>query len=218
MPCGFEREGRKVLLSLPYSNLGVGFLPWGSKKIGLKKDELKTNLQGEHNLKNIMFALLVANIYNLDLNKTLDSISKFKPLEHRMEYVGKYKDIIFYNDVIATIPEATINACNTLKDVNTLIFGGMDRDIDYTKLVEYLNNSNIKHLICMPSTGHKLIPLLDKEKVIKVETLEEAVDKAYEVTEKEKICLLSPAAASYEYFKNFEEKGKRYKELVREKE
>ena len=94
----------------------------------------------------------------------------------------------------------------------------MDRDIDYTKLVEYLNNSNIKHLICMPSTGHKLIPLLDKEKVIKVETLEEAVDKAYEVTEKEKICLLSPAAASYEYFKNFEEKGKKYKELVREKE
>ena len=187
-------------------------------KLLLKKDELKTNLQGEHNLKNIMFALLVANIYNLDLNKTLDSISKFKPLEHRMEYVGKYKDIIFYNDVIATIPEATINACNTLKDVNTLIFGGMDRDIDYTKLVEYLNNSNIKHLICMPSTGHKLIPLLDKEKVIKVETLEEAVDKAYEVTEKEKICLLSPAAASYEYFKNFEEKGKRYKELVREKE
>ena len=187
-------------------------------KLLLKKDELKTNLQGEHNLKNIMFALLVANIYNLDLNKTLDSISKFKPLEHRMEYVGKYKDIIFYNDVIATIPEATINACNTLKDVNTLIFGGMDRDIDYTKLVEYLNNSNIKHLICMPSTGHKLIPLLDKEKVIKVETLEEAVDKAYEVTEKEKICLLSPAAASYEYFKNFEEKGKKYKELVREKE
>lgn len=181
----------------------------------LNRKDIITELKGEHNIKNILFALMVSYIYKLDLNKALESIKNFKPLEHRMELVGKYDDIIFYNDVIATIPEATISACNALENVNTLIFGGLDRNIKYDELVDYLNKSNIKHFICMPSTGHKLASLLDKERVIKVDTLEEAVDKAFEVTEKNSICLLSPAAASYEYFKNFEEKGNRYKELIR---
>lgn len=181
----------------------------------LNKKDIITELKGEHNLKNILFALMVSYIYKLDLNKTLESIRNFKPLEHRMELVGKYNDIIFYNDVIATIPEATINACKALGNVNTLIFGGLDRNIKYDEFVDYLNKSDIKHFICMPTTGHKLSSLLDENKVIKVDTLEEAVDKAFEVTEKNSICLLSPAAASYEYFKNFEEKGTRYKDLVR---
>lgn len=181
----------------------------------LKREEIITSLLGDNNLKNIMFALLVASLYNLDINKALISIKNFKPLEHRMEYVGKYKDINFYNDAIATIPEATISACQTLTDVDTLIFGGMDRGIDYTKLIDYLNNSNIKHLICMPSTGHKLAKFLDKNKVILVDDLNEAVEKAFLVTEKGKTCIMSPAASSYEYFKNFEEKGNAYKKLVR---
>ncbi len=181
----------------------------------VNKEKIVTSLKGEHNLKNIMFALLVAFIYNLNLNKTLETIEKFKPLEHRMEYVGKYKDINFYNDVIATIPEATISACKTLKDVNTLIFGGKDRNIDYNDFIDFLNKSDIKNLICMPTTGHKLAKFLDKKKVIMVDSLEEAVKKAFEVTKKDSICLLSPAASSYEYFKNFEEKGNKYKELIR---
>ena len=180
----------------------------------LNKNDIVTKLKGEHNLKNILFALMVSYIYNLDLNKTLETIKNFKPLEHRMELVGKYDDIIFYNDVIATIPEATINACKALENVNTLIFGGLDRNIKYDEFVDFLNKSNIKHFICMPTTGHKLSSLLDEKRVIKVNTLEEAVDKAFEVTEKNTICLLSPAAASYEFFKNFEEKGTRYKDLI----
>ena len=180
----------------------------------LNKKDIITELKGEHNLKNILFALMVSYIYKLDLNKTLESIKNFKPLEHRMELVGKYNDIIFYNDVIATIPEATMNACKSLGNVNTLIFGGLDRNIKYDEFIEFLNKSNIKHFICMPTTGHKIAPLLDERRVIKVNTLEEAVDRAFEVTEKNSICLLSPAAASYEFFKNFEEKGTRYKFLI----
>ena len=184
-------------------------------KLLINRDNMITNLMGDHNLKNIMFALLVASIYQLDMEKALETIKEFKPLEHRMEYVGKYKDIIFYNDSIATVPEATINACKTLKDVDTLIFGGMDRNIDYQGLINYLNSSNINNFICMPTTGHKIAEFLDKNRVILVNTLEEAVKKAFEVTKKDGICLLSPAAASYEYFKNFEEKGNKFKELVR---
>ena len=162
-----------------------------------------------------MFCLLIASLYNLDLDKTLKSISEFEPLEHRMEYVGEYEGIKFYNDSIATIPEATINAINALKDVDTLIFGGMDRNIEYSEFIKFLNNSNINHFICNPTTGYKIAESLDQSKVVKAETLEEAVKFAFMLTEKGKICLLSPAASSYEFFKNFEEKGSKYKELIR---
>lgn len=183
----------------------------------IEESRLKRNLLGEHNLINIMFALEVANILNLDKDMVIKSISEFMPLEHRMEYVGEYKNIKFYNDSIATIPEATINACNTLKDVNTLIIGGQDRGIDYSKLIKYIKESNINHVICMPTTGHKLSSLIknNNNKIYLVDTLEEAVIKAYEITKNDTSCIMSPSAPSYEYFKNFEEKGKSYKDLVR---
>ena len=184
----------------------------------LNKNDIKTNLIGEHNLKNIMFVILISQLYKLDLNKVLESIKKFKPLSHRMEYVGKYNDINFYDDAIATIPDATINAVKALKNVDTLIFGGMDRHIDYNLLIEYLNTGVVRNLICMPTTGYMVADRLTNKdiNIYKIESLEEAVKLAKEVTKKEKICLMSPAAASYEYYKNFEEKGNAYQEFVKE--
>lgn len=180
----------------------------------INEKEIKRNIEGIHNLKNIMFVLLIVDILKLDFGKAIQSISEFQPLEHRMEYVGTYKNIKFYDDVIATIPEATINAIETLKEVDTLIFGGQDRKIDYSKLIDYLKKSNINNFICMPTTGTEIGKQIDNEKhnIYYVATLEEAVELAYKVTNK--ICLLSPSAPSYEFFKNFEEKGKRYKELI----
>lgn len=178
----------------------------------------KRNLLGDHQLNNIMFVLGVSNILKLDIKESIKSINSFKGLEHRMEYVGKYDDIIYYNDSIATIPEATINSINALKDVNTLIFGGMDRGINYNDFIDYLNTGIVENLICMPDTGYKIAEKLnEKSNVFKVDTLEEAVEIAGKVTKKNKICLLSPAAASYGFFKNFIEKGNKYKELVRKR-
>ncbi len=176
-----------------------------------------TSLLGEHNLRNIMTTLTISEILGLDLEKTKEAILEFKPLPHRMEFVGKYHGILYYNDAIATIPEATISAIQSLKKVDTLIFGGMDRGIDYQKLMDYLEEGNVRNLICMPTTGHKIGKQIDNPDVsiFLVETLEEAVLKAREVTSPGKICLLSPAASSYEYFKNFEEKGNAYKSLVK---
>ncbi len=177
------------------------------------------NLIGEHNLSNIMFCLVISKILNLDFNKVIESIKNFMPLEHRIELVGTYNGVTYYNDSISTIPMATINAIETLKNVDTLIFGGMDRGIDYSTLINYLNKSNISNLICMPTTGYKIgkeIEKVNKDKnIYYIELLEDAVKKAKEVTKKGSICLMSPAASSYEYFKNFEEKGKKYKELVK---
>ena len=182
----------------------------------VNKNDIKRNILGDHNLKNIMMALKVIDILGLDVSKAINDIESFYGLEHRMERVGVFKDITFFNDTIATIPEATILACSTINDLDTLIFGGQDRGIDYGDFVKYLNESSISNFICMPTTGYKLSELLDNSKhnVYKVETLEEAVKKAYEVTKKNRSCLLSPAAASYEAFKNFEEKGRKYKEYI----
>lgn len=175
----------------------------------------KRNLVGDYNLNNIMFVLGVSEILNLDITKTINSISTFKTLEHRLELVGEYDGILYYDNSIGTIPNATIEAVETLKNVDTLIIGGMDREIDYSEFIEYLNSCNVKNIICMPKTGHDIAKELKKEKVYIVQNMEEAVKTAKKVTEKGKSCLLSPAAASYGFFKNFEEKGNLYKELVR---
>lgn len=177
------------------------------------KDEPR-NLIGDYNLNNIMFALAVSEILKLEINKTIKSISEFKTLEHRLELVGKYDEILYYDNSIGTVPMATIEAIKALKKVDTLIIGGMDRGIDYTDFIKYLNESNIGNIICMPKTGHDIAKKLKEEKRYIVNNLEEAVNIAKKVTRKGKICLLSPAAASYGFFKNFEEKGNLYKKLV----
>lgn len=172
------------------------------------------NLVGDYNLNNIMFALGLSEILNLDINKTIECINKFKTLPHRLELVGKYDDVLYYDNSIGTVPMATIEAIEALKYVDTLIIGGMDRGIDYKDFIEYLNHSHINNIICMPKTGHDISKKLNKEKCYIVETLEEAVNIAKKVTQKGKICLLSPTAASYGFFKNFEEKGNLFKKLV----
>lgn len=184
---------------------------YGNIKIYNKNTERL--LVGDHNLTNILFVIKVAIILNLDINQAIKTIDAFKPLEHRMEYVGEFNGIKYYNDTIATIPEATISCLKALKTIDTIIFGGMDRGINYDPLINYFNESNIENFICMPETGYKLASRIKKGNIYKVETLDEAVSIAKKVT---KIaCLLSPAAPSYNAFKNFEEKGNYYKKLIK---
>lgn len=187
---------------------------FGDKTIYDKNE--KRNLPGDYNLNNIMFVLGISEILHLDISKTISTINGFRGLPHRLEFVGKYNDILFYDNSIATIPRATIEAVKALKEVDTLIIGGMDRGISYEELIKFLNDSNVKNVICMPKTGHDIAKELKPEKVHIVDTLEDAVKTSKKVTEKNKICLLSPAAASYGFFKNFEEKGDKFKELVKD--
>ena len=173
------------------------------------------NLIGRHNLSNIMAVMTVVNILGLSNKLASDSINAFVPLEHRLELVGNYEGVTYYDDAIATIPNATINAIESLGIVNTLIFGGMDRGIHYEELVDYLKKCNVENLICMPETGYKIGSMITNKNVYKAENLDIAVDIAKKITKKGMICLLSPAASSYNQFKNFEDKGNRFKELVR---
>lgn len=178
----------------------------------------KINLKGIHNLNNIMFVLAVCNIMNLDFEKVIESIKEFKPLEHRMEFVANVDGVDYYNDSIATIPESTINAINAIKNINTLIVGGKDRGVNLQELITFLDKSDIENIICLPKTGEYIKEGLknSKKNVVFKEKLEEAVDLAKKVTKKGKVCLLSPAASSYGYFKNFEERGRLFKKYVNE--
>ncbi len=184
------------------------------------KTSQKMNLRGMHNINNIMFLIAIANILKLDIPKMLKTIEEFKPLEHRMEFVGKVDDVYYYNDSIATIPESTINSIEAIENINTLIVGGKDRGINLDEFCIYLNESEISNIICIHKTGEYIYNKLDKrnKKVYRTDDLKEAVKIAKEVTSKGKVCLLSPAASSYGYFKNFEERGTLYKEYVKTKQ
>ena len=179
----------------------------------------KRNILGEHNYINIAPVLIVAKILNLDMNRVCDLIDTFKPLEHRLEYVGNYKGIDFYNDSISTIPMSTINCINAIDNAYTIIIGGLDRGIDYSELIDYLYNSNkIKVIICLKDTGYKIADTLlskDTNKILlKAIDMKDVVRLALLYTPKNKACMLSPAAASYNTYKNFEERGKDYKKEI----
>lgn len=175
------------------------------------------NLVGDYNLNNIMFVLGVSEILNLDINQTINSIADFKTLSHRLELVGKINEVSYYDNSIGTVPMATIEAINALGNVDTVIIGGMDRGLDYSEFIKYLNDCSVSNIVCMPKTGHDIAKQLKKEKAIVVNSLEEAVEISKKVTKKNCSCLLSPAAASYGFFKNFEEKGDLFKKLILEK-
>ena len=192
-----------------------------NKDIYINKEKVytdqKRNILGDHNLKNIMFVLTIAHILNLDINRAKHVIENFHGLKYRMEYIGKSHEIDFYNDTIATIPDATINAIHSIPNIETVIIGGLDRGIDYQEFIDFLKESCLKNIICMPTTGIKIGKALEEsnKNIYYANTLEEAYKISIDVTEKGKACILSPAAASYEFFKNFEEKGKAFEEIVK---
>ena len=177
------------------------------------------HLLGVHNKQDVIFAYRAAKTFGVSDTACEKGVECFSGIEHRMEKVGTFKGVTFYNDCIATIPHAVECAVEALKNVDTLIFGGKDRGIDYSEFCDYLEKCSVKNLIGTPETGHKIIDKLSKDacpkRLVKAADLEEAVKEAYKLTAEGKICLLSPAASSYNVYKNFEEKGRHYKELIK---
>lgn len=188
------------------------------KKIEILENE--TNLMGEHNFFDIAVSYYICSeVYKISNEEFKTALKKFKGLAHRLEYVTTKDNVAYYDDSISTIGETTIEGIKALKKVNTLILGGMDRIIDYSNLEDFiLDEPNLENLILMPDTGTRIYKELGEKgntkKCYLVDNLEEAVKKAKEVTKKDTICLFSPAAASYGFFKNFEERGNKFKELL----
>lgn len=175
-------------------------------------------LQGNHNLSNIELVRQIGSVMGIDEGLIREVVANFKGLEHRLELVGTYHGITFYNDSISTIPAACIEAVKSLSTVQTLILGGFDRGIDYEPLVNFLPTSGVENIVFVGEAGKRIKELLTSRYTPKnqltTNNYKEIVDWCYQVTENGKTCLLSPAAASYDQFKNFEERGRTFKDLV----
>lgn len=195
-----------------------------SRKIAVSEEDKlpftldNPRLKGRHNRHDVLYALAAARLFNVSDQHAAEAAADFEGIEHRMEPVGEYRGISFYNDCIATVPRAVMCSVEALSP-QTLIIGGLDRGIDYTDFAADLENSGVEVIIGTKTTGHKIIDMMlsagTKKQLVKAENLEEAVKTAFEKTQKGRVCVLSPAASSYNEYKNFEEKGRRFKELVR---
>lgn len=182
--------------------------------------DFERKIKGDHNLSNILAAVKVSEIVKIPYDNSIKAIADFSGLEHRLEYFGSFKGIKFYNDSISTIPEATIAAIETVKDTETLILGGFDRGISYIELADYLMASEVNNFIFLGEAGKRIHREMEKKKnktgkkFYFAENMAEVVKFAFKITSKNKSCLLSPAASSYDLFRNFEHRGKIFKETV----
>ena len=138
-----------------------------------------------------------------------------------MEFVGKYKEILFYDDAISTTPESTIAAVEALEKVNTIFLGGLDRGYDFNELAKKITKSNIENVVLFPESGEKIFKILETKKMknkinfFRTDRMKDAVEFAYNKTKKGGICLLSTASPSYSVWKNFKEKGNEFKKYVK---
>ena len=173
-------------------------------------------LKGRHNLLNAMAASTVASILKLNNDNIRDSLLNFKGLPHRLEYVLKIQDVNYVNDSKATNVNATFYALETLTTRGVWIAGGVDKGNKYEKLLP-LVREKIKAIICLGINNKKLIDVFYDVTDVMVETqsMDEAVKIAHKLSKKKETVLLSPACASFDLFKNYEDRGDQFKNAVR---
>lgn len=197
------------------------------REMAQKSKARKIPIGGKYYALDINAAREVGKVFHIQEKIIAKAIKEFKPLSHRLEFVGEFKEIKFYNDSLSTIPETAIHALNFLgRNVQTLILGGFDRGLNFKNLTEEILKSKIKTLIFFPATGEIIFKELQSAaKVLSqkqpsshffVKNMKEAVKLAYLHTQKGKICLLSPASPSFGLFLDYKDRGNQFKKYVRE--
>lgn len=187
--------------------------------IHIKNDKhFNMQIKGEHNQYNANFVYYIATVLlKIDQDVVINSMENFKNLKHRIDFVGKIDGIYYYDDSISTIPQATICAIESISNVDTVLIGGMDRGVNYDVLIDFIKNHKYNYIF-MYGSGKRIFDQLGGlEYCYYSKDLEDAVLLAKKITKKEKACILSPAAASYDFFKNFEERGDMFIKFVNNK-
>lgn len=181
----------------------------------------RIKLLGVHNHYNIAIAWEVCRGF-VTAEQFTEALCSFNPLAHRLEFVDEIGGVRYYDDSISTACATAIEALKSVPNPGTILIGGMDRGIDYAPLLDYLAITNV-NVICMENSGKRIFEMVggmksfsSPERIHYVNHLDEAVKLAAEITPSGQSVVLSPAAASYGIFKNFEERGDVFKKLVAE--
>lgn len=175
------------------------------------------SLKGKHNQYNTMAAGIAASTIGLRKEKIREAIQSFETLEHRMEHVSTVRGVSFINDSKATNVNSTWYALESMENPVILILGGVDKGNDYSLILD-LVKEKVKAIVCMGIDNRKIHEALgnDVELIVNTSSAKEAVQAAFHFATKGDTVLLSPACASFDLFKNYEDRGKQFKEAVRE--
>lgn len=173
-------------------------------------------LTGTHNLYNSMAAGIAAKLLDIKNEDIRQSLSDFKGVEHRLEKVARVRGVEYINDSKATNINSTWYALQSIKTPVVLILGGTDKGNDY-KEIEALIEEKCRALIFLGADNTKLHTFFDGkiDRITDARSMKEAVSQAYEIAEKGDTVLLSPSCASFDLFKNYEDRGKQFKDYVR---
>ena len=181
----------------------------------LPLDRSELTLLGDHNFQNVQAAVRVARLCGVQDDAIACALRNFKPLPHRLEHIGTFRGIDFYDDAISTTPESTIAALRALGTVDTIFLGGSDRGYDFHALERTLREFGIRNIVLFPESGERVLSSREGFDILETKNMEEAVDFAFKNTASGKICLLSTASPSYSLWKNFEAKGDEFARCVR---
>ncbi|HEV7780882.1 MAG TPA: UDP-N-acetylmuramoyl-L-alanine--D-glutamate ligase [Chitinophagaceae bacterium] len=174
-------------------------------------------LKGKHNQYNTMAACVAATTMDIRKDKIRDAVQNFQNLEHRMEHVATVRGVEFINDSKATNVNSTWYALESMTKPTVLILGGVDKGNDYS-LIEELVKEKVKAIICLGSDNRKIHEAFGNtvSTIVNTSTAEEAVRAAFHFSTKGDVVLLSPACASFDLFKNYEDRGNQFKHVVKE--
>lgn len=176
----------------------------------------EVRIPGKHNLENALVSLAIGWIMEIDLETIKDTLRSFEGVEHRLEYVDNINGISFYNDSKGTNPDASIKAIEAVNSPLIVIAGGMDKGSDFEDFIKRFNNK-VKALILLGETANKIKETaisLGFNNIYIVETMKDAVTKGYQIGNRGDNVLLSPACASWDMYKSYEERGRDFKSAV----
>lgn len=198
-------QNGKIITRLPYN-----------RPSQLTFQESDIALQGKHNIFNAMVAILVAQILGVDTEKIKEGLATFKGVPHRLEQVREVLGVKFINDSKATNVDSVFYALDSFEEEKKIIWiaGGVDKGNNYEQIKD-LVISRVKHLIALGKDNSKLCNFFENiVDITKTDSIEEAVKKAYKLAKKGDIVLLSPACASFDLFKNYEDRGEQFRKVV----
>ena len=174
-------------------------------------------LKGKHNAYNTMAASIAASTLGIRKEKIREAVSNFHNLEHRMEFVATVRGVDFINDSKATNVNSTWYALESMQKPTVLIIGGVDKGNDYSLIAE-LVKEKVKAIICMGTDNKKIIEFFKDAVpvILEADSAKKAVTESFKLAAKGDVVLLSPACASFDLFKNYEDRGRQFKDSVKE--